>query len=143
MQSFWLGLPSTHRIELQSLSIHNPPQEYEIPHTEWPQRIEDVFSSFFRNSLFVNFFPGVDGPEFYRNIRNGLLHQAQTKQGWRITVLGSDLWNSSAKTIHRDLFAESVGKAFEAYLLKLNSEDWTTDLWLKARRKIWWLMELS
>jgi hypothetical protein len=102
-----------------------------------------VFTSFFGNPLFVNFFPGVDGAEFYKNIRNGLLHQAQTKHGWRITKRGSEVWNNPAKTIHRDLFAESVGKALEAYLLKLDGEDWATDLWLKARRKIWWLMELS
>jgi len=45
----------------------------------------------------------------------------------------------SVKTIHRDLFAESVGKAFDGYLQKLDSNDWNSNLWFKARRKIWWL----
>jgi hypothetical protein len=143
IQSFWLGLPSTHGVELRDLSSYNPPKEYEIPRSDWPPRIEAVFTSFFSNPLFINFFPGVDGTEFYKNIRNGLLHQAQTKHGWRITKSGTEVWNGNAKTIHRDHFAVSVGRALEAYLEKLEAEDWTSECWLKARRKIWWLMELS
>lgn len=36
-----------------------------------------------------------------------------------------------------------VKKAFEKYVEGLRTAAWDDDIWLKARRKIWWLIQLS
>jgi hypothetical protein len=78
---------------------------------------------------------------FYSAIRNGLLHQAQTKQGWRIRSGESQLWNETDKIVDRTRFSNALKQAFENYLEELRTAAWDDDLWLKARRKIWWLIQ--
>jgi hypothetical protein len=98
------------------------------------------FETFF--GTYKSFFPGLRDIKFYENIRNGLLHQAQTKSGWKIVAYG-DLCNplEGEKTINRDKFAKALRSAFNSYLGELRRGD--DDLWEMARRKIWWLTELS
>ncbi len=144
IQSFWEGLPSTNTADLGRLKKnYSPPVEFQVPESDWPNKGEDIFVAFFSNSLFAYFFPGVDGVKFYKNIRCGLLHQAQTKDGWKLTAVGEDLWNEVESTINRDLFSKSVRTSFFAYTNLLGMPGLAPERWAKARRKIWWLMELS
>jgi hypothetical protein len=137
------GLPSTSRSELKDLSNYSPPPEYEVLEAEW--RRADAMSAF--ESFFTHFesdFPDIDGADFYRNIRCGLLHQAQTKNGWRIRTDEPALCNRNDKVINRNLFAEALEKAFGDYLNELKKKDQPDcDIWKKARRKIYWLIRLS
>jgi hypothetical protein len=143
IQSYWDGLPSTHQGELNELRKHKTPPEYSVPeNSEWPQTGAEVFKRFFDNPLFAPLFPDIDYLQFYRNIRNGLLHQAQTKGGWRLEKEGS-LWDNMERTVNRTLFAQRVEDAFDKYIEALEKRDWEDDLWKKARRKIWWLVEFS
>jgi hypothetical protein len=88
-------------------------------------------------------FPGVDGGVLYSAIRNGLLHQAQTKQGWRIRSGEPQIWNEADKIVDRTMFAKALKAAFRKYVEELKAASWDDDLWLKSRRKIWWLIQLS
>jgi hypothetical protein len=85
----------------------------------------------------------MDGSEFYHSIRNGLLHQAQTKRGWTIRIGQKKLCDPTNKIIDRDQFAGRLEAAFKSYLRELRRNDWTSDIWQEAERKIWWLVRLS
>ncbi len=141
IQSYRDGLPSTHRGELNRMKTYKPPRRYKIPKKEWPRNGGQVFRKFF--SAYRSLFPEVDGTEFYKNIRNGLLHQAQTKDGWLIRTEQRKLWNQTDKIIDRNLFAEGLENAFNSYLKELKRHAWKSDVWQKAERKIWWLVRLS
>jgi hypothetical protein len=140
LESYWQGLPSTYERELQELERRHAPVECRVPKNEWKHgRV--IFQSFFKRNDSV--FKAVDGDEFYRNIRNGLLHQAQTKGGWKINKSQPSTWDTANKSVNRDRFARCLKQAFESYLAQLKKEGWNSDVWKKARRKIWWLIELS
>lgn len=143
LQSYRYGLPTTYEAEYaRDLATFTPPPEYVIAkseHRSGRQAFEDFFSSNAHKTL----FPGVDGVVFYTSIRNGLLHQAQTKQGWRIRTGESQLWNTTDKIVDRTKFANALKKAFEGYIEELTAAAWTDIVWLSARRKIWWLIQLS
>jgi hypothetical protein len=141
IQSYWEGWPSTNKSELKKLENRKPPAEYAIKRSEWPDT-RKAFEDFFSNPVFEPHFPSVDGGEFYDCIRNGLLHQGQTKGGWKIWTLGP-LWDSDRLTVNRNEFVDAVEHAFDAYLKVLEKEAWNSPRWAKARRKIWWLIELS
>jgi hypothetical protein len=143
IQSYWDGLPSTNRNELKELEKRTTPPAHSLPpRNAWPKNNTEVFKRFFSNPLFNPFFSGVDPSEFCTNIRNGLLHQAQAKGGWLLKTSGP-IWDANNRTIHRTLFAKAVEDAFDRYVQELRNEDWEAELWRNARRKIWWLVELS
>ena len=142
LQSYRYGLPTTNRGEFGRLASFNPPTEYEIP-TGDQKSGEQVFRDFFSYSGHQKLFPTVDGIIFYRAIRNGLLHQAQTKEGWRIRTGQSRLWNAADKVLDRKMFADALDSAFKDYLDELNRAEWNENIWLMARRKIWWLIRFS
>lgn len=98
-----------------------------------------AFRRFF--SRFRNEFDGMSGLKFYRNIRCGLLHQAQTKRGWAIALNKPSLHED--KVLDRNRFASRLDVAFESYLAELSNRQWDTIVWRNARRKIWWLIRLS
>jgi len=143
IQSYRLGLPSTHRGELQQFVKEAAMAQWQVPVPEWPRRGrgEEIFVGFF--SDFRSLFPSVDGVEYYKCIRNGLLHQAQTKGGWLIKTGQQTLWDAATKTLDRNRLADGLKGAFDEYLGQLESTDWNSDAWRKAERKIRWLVHLS
>lgn len=142
LQSYRYGLPTTYEGEYASLASFNPPPEYEIPKAERKSGIQ-VFVDFFSFAAHQVLFPGVDGTTYYSVIRNGLLHQAQTKSGWKIRIGQTHLWNEPDKIVDRNKFADALTCAFNQYLEELNRAAWDGDIWRKARRKLWWLVKLS
>ena len=143
LQCYRYGLPTTYEPEYRySLSAFTPPREYEISANEH-KKGGDAFNDFFSQDNHKILFPGVDGNVFYSAIRNGLLHQAQTKQGWRIRGDQPVVWNATDKIVDRTRFADALQKAFKEYISELGKSAWDDDIWLKARRKIWWLIQLS
>jgi len=142
-QCYRLGLPSSHRRELQNLSnkLQRIPLKFRVPETEWPHDGGEIFRCFF--STHRKFFPGIEGGEFYHNIRNGLLHQSQTKGKWRLKVTRPELWNKKSRTLDRERLAKQLKNYFEAYLIELQQANHGEQIWKNARRKIWWLAKLS
>lgn len=143
IQCFRYGLPTTHDTEYRnSLSAFSPTGIYQITQAEH-RNGKQAFEDFFSRDTHKTLFPKVDGGVFYSAIRNGLLHQAQTKQGWRIRTDKPELWNPTDRVLNRTKFAKSLEAAFAKYIEELKAASWEDDIWLKARRKIWWLLQSS
>lgn len=139
IQCYRDGLPTTYGPELNGLkNFRNVPPTYQIPQTLTVNG-RNVFRDFFQH--YKKELDGIDGVKFYKNIRNGLLHQAQTKGGWRINMARQRLF--ARRIIDRDKFALGLEQAFDSYLEDLTDARWESDVWTKARRKIWWLIRLS
>jgi fido (protein-threonine AMPylation protein) len=143
LQCYRYGLPTTHKPEYaRLLTDFTPAHDYRIDPAEHRSGLK-TFEDFFARDIHRALFPDVDGKVFYFAIRNGLLHQAQTKDGWRIRSNEPQLWNEATKVVDRTRFANSLEEAFEKYVEELRIAAWDDDLWVKARRKIWWLIKLS
>ena len=144
LQCYREGLPTTSSIEWKELlriqRNESVPAQYKLPHS-LPINGKQAFLRFF--ARYKTFFPGIDGGSFYANIRNGLLHQGQTKGGWTIDIQGSMLCDPTSKNIHRNFFARQLRASFNDYLGELRGCSWSDDLWIKAARKTWWLIRLS
>jgi len=136
-QCYRAGLPSSHKGELRHLheefhsllAIH---PEYVIPDSEWPNDVGEVFRCFFTQNQ--SLFPGIIGGDFYRNVRNGLLHQAQTKKGWRIGI-SPDL--VAGKKLSRVRLLQQLRTYFDNYLSELGRNQRDISIGDNARRKIW------
>jgi hypothetical protein len=101
-----------------------------------------VFITFFERKEHKRFFPDVSGEVFYKKIRCALLHQAQTKGGWRITRSGK-FWDSDAFTVNRDEFAARLADCFNGLIDELRVTDFDKGVWPNVCTKLRWLTETS
>lgn len=63
-------------------------------------------------------FSDYDASEFYSAIRCGLLHEASTKNGWKVwakSVSGEDIISQKTKTVYRDDFEFAIRTYIKAY----------------------------
>lgn len=141
IQCYKTGLPTTDRREFQKLAGTPGVPPWASLNGIQPMSGSSSFEDFFVG--YSTSFNGLAGGEFHRNIRNGLLHQSQTKNGWRINKKGSKVWDPNKKTVNRTLFAEALQNCFDNYLSQLDTAVWTDPVWVNARRKIWWLCYIS
>lgn len=136
IQCYREGLPTTSGHELRTCRvIRDLHPECELPSNRVTG--EGAFARFFQDHQ--KDFPDVDGVEFYSSVRCGLLHQAQTKNGWAFSGSGV-LCNPHTRTINRTKFAEALEDCFGRYISSLSTDG---DAWKRARRKIRWLCRLS
>ena len=145
IQSFREGLPTTNGGELSALRrTPNVPPQFQLPA---PPAVcgREAFTRFFKQ--YQSHFPELCGDTYYDQVRNGLLHQAQTKGGWTIrkscTKNVQCVADVPRRVLYRDDFAEALESSFKEYLDELSKTAWTDDLWKKAARKIWWLIHTS
>lgn len=80
----------------------------------------NIFESFFENrEPFKKMFEenNLEGNDFYWNVRCGLLHETQTKNGWRIKVSNKDNTKSitNDKIIYRENFHRDINNVIENY----------------------------
>lgn len=83
-----------------------------------------MFISFLENRApFKTEFVNGLATEFYSSIRCGLLHEATTKNGWRIWAKSPNgkIVNQTEKIIYRDDFEKAINKCIEDYGQKLQS----------------------
>lgn len=151
LQCYRLGWPSSHPSDLSAwaklpLNKSLPDPDYELRGPFDNQTIASsiAFESFFSDPKHRPFFPNVSGSAFYQQIRCGLLHQAQTKGGWRIVRSGS-YWDDTAgqKAINRDEFSQRLEDCFAGFLKELEGGGWDQDPWKNTRKKLWWLAQTS
>jgi hypothetical protein len=145
IQCYREGMPTTGRSEWCALvriqKSEEVPKNYQLQQNI-PKKGQQVFEQFFRD--YQNFFPNVNGSDFYPNIRNGLLHQAQTKNGWTIDTCGSLVCDPPPnKHINRNLFARALRNTFDKYIVDLSAKLWTDPEWKSAATKVWWLIRIS
>jgi hypothetical protein len=149
MQCYRLGWPSSHSKELEklaSLSYNSgvPDPEYRLTSPFDQISSKRAFEEFFNEAKNKPFFPDVKGTVFYQSIRCGLLHQAQTKDGWRISKSGRQ-WDDSpgSEAINRKEFSESLWDCFNSFLEELETAGWNQNPWPRARKKLWRLAQTS
>lgn len=147
LQCYRQGLPSSDEGELKKLETlqtnGEAPPAYRLV-APFHAGSRNVFCEFFKRPEHQRFFPEVDGRVFYEAIRCGLLHQAQTKDGWRIIQSGTFWDPAPTKSINRDKFSQRLEECFRSYLQDLKDEpSWDKEIWKAARKKIWWLIQIS
>ncbi|CSC77315.1 Uncharacterised protein [Vibrio cholerae] len=70
-----------------------------------------------------------------KHIRCGILHQAETTGGWRIRRKG-ELVDKNEKIINATKFMNALESELNAYLHKLEIEDFTDLVWVNLLKKI-------
>lgn len=108
-----------------------------LPDTKKSGEGARVFKSFFNRSKgdFPGFFE--KSKDFYENVRCGLLHQAETMNGWFLKRSGQIIEASgNTKFINGKLFFESTKKSIEKYLSVLKDSNFDDDIWEKAFDKL-------
>jgi hypothetical protein len=108
-----------------------------LPDTKKPGEGDRVFQSFFDREKVL--FPGLcdKSSDFYNSVRCGLLHQAETMNGWFLNKKG-DLFSSAEgiKTINGELFLKATKKSIENYLTLLTDKKLDDALWGYAFDKL-------
>jgi hypothetical protein len=144
IQCYREGMPTTSKREWAELveiqGKESVPLDYQLQPLI-PKNGREVFIQFFSDSQ--SFFPNLDGSDFYHYIRNGLLHQAQTKKGWTIDATGTLVCDPPLKHINRNLFAYALHNCFDHYIRILEAKHWDDPEWKRAAKKVWWLIRIS
>ncbi|WP_306050806.1 hypothetical protein [Oceaniradius stylonematis] len=69
---------------------------------------------------FSECFPSIsDSQEFYKNVRCALLHEARTKNGWRIWAAGDIAVDVHKKIVRRDALQVAINAYLDSYGLLL------------------------
>jgi hypothetical protein len=111
LESFWQGWPETP-----------------------PQKGASTFKEFFKRTSKLAVFQNVS-IDFYKHIRCGILHQAETTGGWRIRRDGP-LLNPATKTINATTFHRVVTEALSDYCDLLENSEWSEPVWKNFRIKM-------
>lgn len=99
-------------------------------------KVEGAFCGFFQaHDEFKELRPVAR--EFYSAVRCGILHQAETRQGWRIhrqpaffVKEGGVKWLSASE------FGKRLETVLNRYHDNLVNADWDATIWLNARKKL-------
>ena len=94
-----------------------------------------VFKDFFTREK--QYFPGFadNSDNFYTKVRCGILHQAETKGGYRIMRKGP-LFDANTKQINANKFLKALMHCLENYVANLNASGTNDPLWLNAVKKV-------
>lgn len=86
---------------------------------EEAKAINDFFKS-------ENTLEELSGTTFYKDIRCGILHQGEVRNGWKIRRDG-DLFNSQTKTINATKFIQAVAGSVKNYCRDLRDAEWDSE----------------
>jgi len=95
---------------------------------------EFAFSSFFQNNMHFKEFIGLEH-DFYVGVRCGILHQAETTNGWHILRRGP-LLDPMTKDINAAKFLKRLIKTVDQYCDNLIILEWESAEWKNARAKL-------
>lgn len=95
-------------------------------------RSRDAFHRFFSRWESFSDFRDVSG-DFYRHVRCGILHQAETSGGWLVVRKGPLL---SGKTVNSAEFVKRLRDVLDGYAEILRSDPWESDCWNCFRSKM-------
>jgi hypothetical protein len=76
---------------------------------------------------------------FYKNVRCGILHQAETTGGWKITrKKGAPLFDDApaSLTINATLFLENLVAVLDGFRDNLKAAEWNSTEWKNVRKKM-------
>lgn len=106
------------------------------------RKANKFFESFFsRCSYSNNELSTFQGLNFYKNIRCGILHQAETKGEWKIRRIGP-LLDKKTKIINATKFLDYLEDYLSWYQSELKKRDFKTDdIWRNFRKKMRFIKE--
>lgn len=97
---------------------------------------KDCFKTFFEHCDELKEFRGLE-EDFYNHIRCGILHQAETRDGWKISRKKEfPLLNEKIRTINATKFLNQLEKYLIDYSEKLEKSDFTDEIWKKFEIKM-------
>ncbi len=152
LESYTKGIPTTSTDDFawmtkdanyKKIPTLDTSKDLDIPGTE------KAFVSFF--SHYSGAFPGLKGIEFYRKVRNSLLHQSQTRGGWIINIYppedalakAGEVYVEGEKVLYRDSFVCQLRCCFASFIEHLRQHSDNDEIWKNPERKIWWIAWLS
>lgn len=94
---------------------------------------EKLFVEFLDREADFAIFRG-KGADFYKNVRCGILHQAETTAGWRIRRSGK-LFDGH-RTINATKFIHALQRVLNKHCDELKQTSWGDKRWNAARRKL-------
>lgn len=97
---------------------------------------EELFHEYFnRTASFEDLRAFAAG--FYYDVRCGILHQGETKNGWKITrSKGMPYFDPKTKTIQATKFINRLDASLRDYCHTLETSRWQEDVWKCYRRKM-------
>jgi hypothetical protein len=93
-----------------------------------------MFRHFFASADLFKDFRGRED-DFYGSVRCGILHQAETCNGWKVLRKGP-LFDPTTKTINAALFIKKLEQFLNTFCDDLEATAWDDQQWLNARKKI-------
>lgn len=99
---------------------------------------EAAFCYFFDSHSQFNSFRGYFA-QFYKNVRCGILHQAETTGGWQITRKNTAplfAAASQSRTINAALFLQHLREVLDEFCDALITADWNSREWKNVRKKM-------
>ena len=143
IESYKKGLPTSDKTDFDDLFLGIDISPYDKNAIKMEIKGgRKMFEDFFKDSENKVCFPDVNGGLFFQKIRCGLLHQAQTKGGWRIVRSGK-YWDETSLSINRDEFAARLTKCFDRFLKHLEITEWGEGVWPMVSRKMFLLTKSS
>jgi hypothetical protein len=97
-------------------------------------RSKSAFNSFFHRNQNLNVFCNCAN-DFYYNVRCGILHQAETKNGWHIRRKGP-IFDLETKKINATKFHKAMEECLKYYCNELKKSDWNSKIWEDFRKKM-------
>jgi hypothetical protein len=73
--------------------------------------------------------------QFYKNVRCGILHQAETTGGWTITRKGR-LFDPNTLTVNAALFLKNLDRVVDEFCDELREGEWDSAGWKNVRKKM-------
>jgi hypothetical protein len=90
-----------------------------------------MFRDFFARDTDLKVFAG-GNDWFYKDIRCGILHQSETRDGWRVLRKGP-LFDTKSKAINATALLRALRRAVQRYAAELETDE---ALWKNFRRKM-------
>jgi hypothetical protein len=153
LESYREGIPTTSKGDFDWMTTKDPnykksPKQVTCEKKDIPTT-EEAFSNFF--SYYGAKFPGLKGDQFFRNFRNSLLHQSQTRNGWTIKIHPrrdrlakvNEVYVETEKILYRDSFVSQLRCCFASFIEDLRQNSDNEETWKNPERKIWWIAWLS
>lgn len=101
-----------------------------------PQNGKPFKAFFTRNKAFSSLSSKKVSLDFYENIRCGILHQGEIKNGWKIRRNTSLLFDSENKIIDANCFIKEMENTIIEYCDTLKRNPSHKEIWNKAKRKM-------
>jgi hypothetical protein len=95
---------------------------------------ESAVSRFFNGWDRFREFRG-HGKAFYKSVRCGILHQAETTEGWKIVRAGP-LFDLGSHAINADRFLRTLKEVLDDFCDKLKTLDWNGPEWKSVLKKM-------